>query len=114
MEPQWIQCQSGQVRVYRLADGRYSVWATNQGTETVQAHELGIYVEEMVRTLGGRTLGGRRRARSYSSGDAFERASNQGYARRGYARGGRAFGEGLKRPASSVTARGIVERLLGD
>ena len=57
MNPHWIKCQTGWVRILRLDGGRYYVTATRHRAQTVFAGELNLYVDELVRALGGRALG---------------------------------------------------------
>lgn len=53
-ESYWIKCVGGHIRVKRQGWGAYYVTATNQQARMVQAEDLQPYLDELIRSLGGR------------------------------------------------------------
>jgi hypothetical protein len=53
-ESYWIKCVGGTIRVKRQGWGAYYVTSTNQQARMVQAEDLQPYLDELIRSLGGR------------------------------------------------------------
>lgn len=53
-ENYWIKCVNGHIHVQRRGWGPYYVTATGQQARTVQAADLQGYLNELIRSLGGR------------------------------------------------------------
>jgi hypothetical protein len=53
-ESYWIKCVNGRIHVRRRGWGPYYVTSTNQQARTVQAADLHDYLNELIRSLGGR------------------------------------------------------------
>ena len=53
-EDYWIKCVNGRIHVQCRGWGPYYVTATGQQARTVQAADLHDYLEELIRSLGGR------------------------------------------------------------
>ncbi len=53
----WIKCREGWISYTQMAGNKYHITATGHNQHIIEGRDLHYYLEELIKTLGGRARG---------------------------------------------------------